>query len=350
MNRKIAIVGLGAAARTIHLPAIAKLPELEVVGGVDPAAKAGDFHFPLFASVDDMLASMAPDILVVATPPETHRGMAHKGLMAACHVFCEKPFMESLEDADEIIALSEQVKRHVVVNNQYRCMNIHAAVRDRIGTPGFGRLQFVTMHQTFHVTPATEAGWRGFDNRRTCKEFGIHALDLCRYFFGEEPKSIYARMPKGDDPNGPDFLNLLQLEFSGDRIAHITLDRLSRGRHRYLDIRCDGTAGTIETSIGGRLEASAGVNPRTRRPFARLDFAMGGQARLYEGEAFNNIATDPLDLFADATARLLRNFTQAINEGLTPVCHARDNRGTLALVLAAYESHESGEPVLLARK
>lgn len=53
-------------------------------------------------------------------------------------------------------------------------------------------------------------------------------------------------MPRGKQPNGPDYLNLIELEFSGDRVAHITLDRLSRGRRRYLDIRLDGEAGSIE--------------------------------------------------------------------------------------------------------
>jgi predicted dehydrogenase len=348
MKRKIAIVGLGAAARTIHLPAIAKLPELEIVAGADSMAEEGSFPFKLFASIDDLLEFCTPDILVVATPPDTHHAFVTQGLRAGCHVFCEKPFMETLEEADDIIALADRQDRHVVVNNQYRFMNIHTAAQNCIGTPSFGNLLFVTMHQTFHMTPETEAGWRGHDTQRTGKEFGIHALDLCRYFFGEEPISIVARMPKGKDPDGPDFLNLIQLEFSGDRVAHITLDRLSRGPHRYLDIRCDGSEGVVETSIGGRLEASAGLVARTRQPFARLDISMGGRARLYHGESFRKIASDPLDLFADATARLLGHFTDALDKGRIPPCDARDNRGTLALMLAAYKSDESRGPVLLA--
>lgn len=348
MKRTLAMVGLGAAARTIHLPAIAKCSDLEILAGADPMAKYGDFPFPLYPSIDDLLAACTPDILVIATPPHTHHSFVKKGLEAGCHVFCEKPFMETLEQADDIIALADQHGRHVVVNNQYRFMNIHTAAREKIGTPDFGDLLFVSMHQTFHMTPETEAGWRGEDTQRTGKEFGIHALDLCRYFFGEEPSSLVARMPKGKNPNGPDFLNLIQLEFSGDRVAHITLDRLSRGPHRYLDIRCDGSEGVIETSIGGRLEASAGLIARTRQPFAHLDIAMGGRARLYQGESFRKIATDPLDLFADATARLLRHFTQALDEGQRPPCDARDNRGTLALMLAAYKSDEAGLPIQLA--
>jgi predicted dehydrogenase len=206
---------------------------------------------------------------------------------------------------------------------------------------------FLTMHQTFFVTEETEAGWRGESTRRTGMEFGTHVLDLCRYFFGEDPISISVRMPRGKQPDGPDYLNLVQLEFSGDKVAHIILDRLSRGRHRYLDIRLDGEAGSIETSLGGRLQACAGLRPRSYRPFFSIDFSMGGRARLYHGEKFSTIAREPGNVFASATAELMKAFIEAIDRGETPPCNCVDNRQTLALMLAAYESDAKRIPIEL---
>ena len=75
--------------------------------------------------------------------------------------------MNNLDEADATIALSREVGRHVVVNNQFRFMHIHQAAKKRIGAPDFGNLLFLTMHQTFFVTEKTEAGWRGQDLRRT---------------------------------------------------------------------------------------------------------------------------------------------------------------------------------------
>lgn len=338
MKRTIAIAGLGAAARNIHLPAYKKLADLDIVGGFDPAAEPGRSSFPTFSSLGEMLERTKPDILAIATPTPTHFEIAKAGLAAGCHIFCEKPFMTNLGEADEIIALSKAASRWAVVNNEFRFMNVHEAAKKMIGSAEFGDLLFVSMHQTFFVTDDTEAGWRGDDLQRTGKDFGPHVFDLCRYFFGEEPLSITARMPKGAKPDGPDYLNLVQLEFSGDRVAHIILDRLSRGRHRYLDIRLDGSASTVETSLGGRVAFGAGITGGTRRPFANLDISMGGRARLYQGEKFRKLASDPLDLFAHATAKLMRAFLDALEAGTTPPCHGEDNRQTLALMLAAYES------------
>ena len=196
--------------------------------------------------------------------------------------------------------------------------------------------------QSFVVTGQTEGGWRGEDQQRTFKEFGTHVLDLAKTFFGESPRSIRARMPKPGMAGGPDYLNIVELEFSGDRMAHIILDRLARGRHRYLDITLECEKATIETSIGGRFEASAGLRAGSKRPFVEVDIALGGRARLYEGDRFRTLARAPLDLFADGTAALLRAFLAALATGKTPPNSLTDARETLAMLYACYECAADG--------
>ena len=344
---RIAIAGLGRAARDIHIPALSRLDRVSVVGGADPVAPDADFGFPLFADLATLLRATTPDIVIVATPPDSHFALVRDALESGAHVLCEKPFMPSLEEADAIIALARERSRRVIVNNQYRFMNVHRRARDMIGSADFGELQFLSMTQTFRVSPSTESGWRGTELRRTGQEFGTHALDLCRYFFGEQPASIRCRMPRPGGAGGPDYLNLVELTFSGDRVAAITLDRLCRGRHRYLDIRLDGTVGCIETHIGGGIELRLGIKGGTRRPFAKLDIALGGSADLWHGEASRRIATDPLDLLSSATRNLLREFVEALDTGRTPPCDAADNRRSLALMLAAYESHATDRAIAL---
>ena len=84
-----AIAGLGVAAKTIHLPAIAKLPELKIVGACDPAAKPGGFPFPLYSSAKEMLDKTRPDLLVVATPPSSHFDLTRLGLESGFTFFAK---------------------------------------------------------------------------------------------------------------------------------------------------------------------------------------------------------------------------------------------------------------------
>jgi predicted dehydrogenase len=347
MTKKVAIAGLGAAAKQIHLPAVAKLRGLDLVGGFDPASGNPRFPFPLFSTAEEMLDKARPDILIVATPPAAHFELARMGLQAGCHIFCEKPFMTTWEEATEIVALAKRSQRWVVVNNQYRFMSTHAAAKKAIGMEQFGDLLFVNIQQTLFTTDQTQAGWRSQGRRRTCQEFGTHVFDLCRFFFGEEPLSITARMPRGCNPEGPDHLNLILLEFSAGRVAHITLDRLCRGPTRYLTTRLDGTIGCIETELGGHLELSAGIRGGSRRPYLSFDCSPGGRARLFHGHKFRKLATDSLDVFAVATSRLLKAFVDALDRDEIPVCNGEDNLRTLALMLAAYESDEKGQTIEL---
>lgn len=349
-QRKIAIVGLGSAAKNIHLPAYKKLEHLKLVGGYDPAVRANDneFSFPIYDSVLELIEKTKPDILSIVSPTPYHFELTKTGLEHGCHVFCEKPFTETLEEAKQLLTLSEQLGRWIVVNNQFRFMNIYQAAKEKIGSPEFGELLFVSAQQTFYVSEATEAGWRGEDPQRTCKEFGIHVLDLCRYFFAEEPETIRASMPRPGNPNGPDYLNLIQLDFSGGKTAQINLDRLTRGRHRYLDLRLDGTNAAIETEFGGSVEFNAGIRGGDRKPYLGFDITLGGRALQYQGEKAKKIMSDPLDIFANATSKLLHNYLLALDNNTKPACCAQDNIKTLALMLAAYEADAKRQPVTFA--
>lgn len=339
---RVGVIGLGEAARKIHLPAYKKIAGCEVVGGVDPAAASADFDFPIYPSLEALIAESAPEIVAIVTPPESHFGYICDLLQRGVHVFCEKPFVETMEQGREVIALAKERGRCVVINNEFRYMRVHDAAKAEIGTPGFGDLLFANIHQTFHVTRETESGWRGKLTRRTCYEFGTHALDLARYFFDAEPMAVTARMPKPDNPQGPDYLNLITLEFPGDRVAQITLDRLSKGPHRYLDVRLDGSQACIESEIGGKLEFAFGVKSGSRKPFFRFDFAPSGQATFYSGAESRKLAVDPIDLFPSATAILFQRMLDAIAAGTRPPCDAEENLHTFALMLAAYESAERG--------
>ena len=164
--------------------------------------------------------------------------------------------------------------RQVCVNSEFPFMPMHLAAAREIGSERFGRLLFVEAHQTFVVDarkprPAGAAQ----DPQRTFKEFGTHVIDLCKAFFGERPIGMSARMPRPFADGGPDYLNLVRLEFSGDRVAQITLDRLTKGKHRYLDLRLVGEKGTIETSLGGSAEVRLGTAPQRANALCRMEHA-----------------------------------------------------------------------------
>jgi predicted dehydrogenase len=351
---RLAIVGLGAVTRNIHLPGYKRLSaKISLVGACDVQedARASFARIrplvPVFSDVDQMLRTTKPDIVSICTPPSLHLPQCLAALERGCHVFCEKPMVETLAEADEIISAAENAKRHVVVNSQFPFMKIHAAAKAYLGRPDFGRLLFLHASQTFRPTPATEATWRGEMARRLGFEFGVHAFELVRFFFEEDPVRIIARMPNPSDQKS-DVLNIVTLEFPEGRAASILLDRLCKGPERYLDLRLDGEFATIITSIGGELAIEAGLHARERRPYFAFRFAKGGKAVWQNGNRSRVLAKEGINPFAHATAVHLGNFIDALAQNKIPAGAARDHRKTLALIFAAYDSAAAGCSIELA--
>jgi D-apiose dehydrogenase len=345
---RIAIIGLGAATHYIHLPAYRECGErVKVVAGCDPdpTAKAKDAVPELFDDPRAMLEKIRPDVVAVCTPPWLHREHALLGLEHGCHVFCEKPFAENLEQADDVIAAAERAGRLVVINNQFPYLRIHRAAKEAIGSAEFGRLLYLHAWQTMEPTEFTEAGWRAGMQRRLCFEFGVHVFELVRYFFEDTPVRLQAHMPSAIGPVQGELVNVISMEFADGRAASMVLDRLNRGHERYLDVRLDGERATIQTSIGGRLQLRAGLETRERRPFVAFDYALGGRALLERGQRERTLARDGLMPFTSATAYHFGKFLDAIETGVPPPGNAKDNRDTLALVMAAYDAAESRRTV-----
>jgi len=343
---RLAICGLGAAARNIHIPAYRRLKDVVLVGGCDPdphARTSVKDVFPLlYADLAEMLEQVRPDALAICTPPALHYEQTLLAIEKGCHVFAEKPLCESLEEVDRIIEAARRVDKRVVVNTQFPAMKIYREARRQIGTREFGRLLYLHAWQTFNPSERTEAGWRGELRKRVCFEFGIHVFELVRYFFDAEPVRMFAHMPSPPGVATCDVVNTIALEFSDGRGASIVLDRLSKGPDRYLEMRLDGEHASMHTSIGGSMELRIGIEPRRRRPFLRLELAGGGRAVIQTGERSRLIAREGLNPFATATAAQFREFQEEINGGAPARSSASEHKKTLALVLAAYQSAQTG--------
>jgi predicted dehydrogenase len=347
--KSVSLIGLGAVVRNIHMPALAQLRDrVRVVAGCDPDPAAREYarqHWGLtvFDNPREMLAQTRPDIVDICTPPWLHQEQVLMSLEHGCHIFCEKPLSDGLAQADTMVRAAAQAGRLVVVNNQFPYMQIHLAAKQQIGSPEFGKLLYLHAWHTMRPDHVSEAGWRDQLARRLCFEFGVHVFELVRFFFQANPVRLMAHMPNPLGRAKCDVINAITLEFADGRGASILLDRISLGPERYLDMRLDGENGIVHTSIGGRARFEAGIHTRERRPFMAFTFAKGGKAELQHGVRSRLIAKEGINPFGDSTARHFANLVGAIETGATPLGNIRDNRDTLSLVMAAYDSAASGQ-------
>ncbi|WP_435768732.1 Gfo/Idh/MocA family protein [Nocardioides sp. SYSU DS0651] len=141
MSTRVLVVGLGTIART-HLTVLAGRHDTVVVGGVEPRGGA-DHPFPVWPSYDAALAARVEhDLVVVATPTDTHPGLVREVLAGSeARVLCEKPLardltaIRALEDADPTLRRRLSVAHHFAFSPEVTWARDQAAARPDWGPP-----------------------------------------------------------------------------------------------------------------------------------------------------------------------------------------------------------------------
>lgn len=350
---RVGFAGLGWAARSFHLPGLKALPGVTVVGGFDAdegqrdswRAEAG---LPAYESLAELVARARPELLVVATPPQSHADLCVAALEAGMHVFCEKPFVMNLQEADRVIAAAAETGRHVAVNHEFREKPIFRALHDKIGSPEAGRLVFCQIWQLMDLAPWDEpVGWRAAMPNRTLFEGGVHLVDLLLMIFGERPSAVYARHSAGlDQERKADAIHLVTFEFSGGRLAQLTIDRLCQAGTRYVEVRADCERASLRASLGGRALVQIGKK-RAEKTGLRVDIGAGGIAWMERGLQRRTLARNPREAGMHATGILVGRIVDALRAGTEPPSSARTARDVLRVIEAAYESATTGTRVEL---
>jgi predicted dehydrogenase len=142
-----------------------------------------------FESVGEMMKSLLPDIVSVATPTSTHYPIVLEllsGQEQPRAILCEKPIASSLDEAGKLVALAKEKGVLLVVMHMRRYANNMRNLRKFLREGGIGELRGVS-------------GWL---TKGTIHN-GTHWFDLLRYLVGAEVEMVSGLNPLcegGDDP------------------------------------------------------------------------------------------------------------------------------------------------------
>ena len=110
---RIAFIGAGAMAGH-HLEALRRVPTVHAVVGVHDVRDGAANAFArragarAYATVSDLLDEARPDLVHICTPAGTHFEPARQALLAGAHVYVEKPFVETPQEAETLLALAQE--------------------------------------------------------------------------------------------------------------------------------------------------------------------------------------------------------------------------------------------------
>jgi predicted dehydrogenase len=140
-----------------------------------------------------MLERHEPEILAVATPPESHLELVRLAAGAGVPVvICEKPLALSAGEARQIVEVCRRARTALLVNHERRYSQDYRMARERIAGGRFGELASIVcrLHMGGGHSPA-EILW----------DDGTHLLDALRFLTGSELEPLQACGP-ADGPAG----------------------------------------------------------------------------------------------------------------------------------------------------
>lgn len=119
----VALLGFGFAGHTFHAPFITTTPglDLRVVASTQTARVKAEYPDVLVAaSAIDAIQRDDVELVVVATPNDSHAPLAETALRAGRHVVVDKPFTITLDEARAVVATADETGRLLSVYQNRR--------------------------------------------------------------------------------------------------------------------------------------------------------------------------------------------------------------------------------------
>ena len=159
---RVALLGYGYAGKTLHAPLITSTPGLALISvcSGDATKVAADLpNVKVCATLQELLRSTEVDVVVIATPNDTHFELARQAMLADKHVVIDKPFTLTATQAYELKALAEHKQRILSVFHNRRWDADFLTLRSVIASGQLGKLQsFVSRFDRYR--PEVRARWR----------------------------------------------------------------------------------------------------------------------------------------------------------------------------------------------
>ncbi|SDD77890.1 Predicted dehydrogenase [Paracoccus isoporae] len=355
------IIGCGMMGQE-HLRNIQLLPDTRIAAIFEPDGRmrqAAALIAPDAAfcdTLDDLLARVDLDCLVIASPNLDHIGQLER-LAQTRHlpVLIEKPLFTRIEDRARLEALHRGYQAPIWVAMEYRYMPPIAVFLQKMPAVTGGLRMLSIREHRFPFLPKVGA-WNRFNRNSggTMVEKCCHFFDLMRLATGSEPRRVMASAGQAvnhlDERYGdetPDVWDhgFVIVDFDNGVRAMLDLCMFAEGARFQEEIAAVGPAGKIEALVPGpgRFWPAHLGDP----PVAQIVES----PRQPRGPVISGVPVDPALLAAGdhngATFYQHQRFNAVVRGAAQPEVGVEDGMKAVLMGLAAQESALSGQAVTL---
>ncbi|WP_026715478.1 Gfo/Idh/MocA family protein [Flavobacterium daejeonense] len=289
---KVGVLGAGHLGK-IHLRLLQQSEKYELVGFYDENQEyaqkiAKEFGYTNFTTIAKLIHAV--DVINIVTPTLSHYKCARAAIKSGKHVFIEKPISNTVEEAEEIIALANEYNVKGQVGHVERFNPAFIATKNMIENP-----MFIETHRLAEFNP------RGTDVP-VVLDLMIHDIDVILSVVNSKVKNISASGVSVISDT-PDIANA-RIEFENGCVANLTSSRISMKNMRKTRFFQKDAYISVDF-----LEKKCEVVKMKDAPEVPGDFDMilqnaeGVKKQIYFSNpevTQNNAILDELETFADA--------------------------------------------------
>ena len=195
----VGLIGFGMAGQVFHAPMVLCVDNLQLTtiqttnkSNIEIAAKKYP-NAEIVGETSALLARDSIDLVIVATPNQTHFELAKAALEANKHVVVDKPFTASSVEAAELIELAAARGKILSVHQNRRWDSDFLTVQKILDKNLLGRLVEVEIHYDRFRPALRENTWKEKNSPGTgiLYDLGSHLIDQAQVLFGL-PKMVTA--------------------------------------------------------------------------------------------------------------------------------------------------------------
>lgn len=197
MKKRIAVIGYGGQGAWHSTRALSS-DVVELAGIFDINEKrvnaAKDAGIFTYSSREELLADSTVDIVVCATPNDSHKEIVIDALRAGKHVVCEKPVALSVSDFDEMCMEAKASGKIFTVHQNRRYDVDYLAIQTLIDSGEIG--ETVNIESRVHGSRGIPSDWRCHkpEGGGMILDWGVHLIDQMLRLINEKIVGIWCEV------------------------------------------------------------------------------------------------------------------------------------------------------------
>ena len=325
MKLRLCVIGCGGFARTFAESLADARDQVELYFASRDYGRAQAYCAEFggagaFGSYEDAAADPGIHALYICTPHHLHLEHARLAAKAKKHILLEKPIARSIDEARAIISAADDAGVRLMVAENYRFLAPVQEAKRIIDSGELGQVRLIQLHEEYPFDPGSWRNDRELNGGGVMIDGGIHKASVLAYLAGR-PNKVYAVFVPPGIPGLEAEDGMVVTTRSPDGVVGIINHTWSIGKATERPwVRVTGTRANLHFEMG--------------RPWLDLDYGDAQKTRRFDPDHRGLIP-------------MVSEFRRSVFEDSEPAMSGEEGLQDLALVLKAYESAETGQPLEL---